>query len=391
MDSLRARVRVMPQEPGVYRWKDERGEIIYVGKAKNLRQRLRSYVARKPKVEHFRKRALLERMHDLEVTFTSTEMEALILEMHLIRSLKPRYNVSMTRESHYVFVRISERETFPSVSIVHKKVTDDATYLGPFTNPWTQRRTLELLRMLYGFRTCTMGMEPAARTLFDDRPLTIPLELTFGKRDRRTPCLDYHIKRCIGPCTGDIEPERYRTECIEPVIRFYKGDTSDAAGKMIERMRGATGDQKFERAQDVSDLLSYLDQTKMQKRIFDIHAKSIDVFGFSVDKTRCSVLQSRGGSIAREERLTLEGGTADSDDLLADVLMQFYADTDDVPDSILIPSIPSEAPMLRSWLTQKARHTVSLTAPSRGDGKRLLQLARTNAERMQADTLGANT
>lgn len=391
MDSLRARVRTMPQEPGVYRWKDEHGEIIYVGKAKNLRQRLRSYVARKPRVEHFRKRALLERMHDVEVTFTSTEMEALILEMHLIRSLKPRYNVSMTRESHYVFIRIGTHETFPSVTVTHKKIIDSATYLGPYSNPWTQRRMLELLRMLYGFRTCSMGIEPAARSLFDAEPMTIPLELTLTRKDRRAPCLDYHIKRCAGPCTGDMLPDAYRARCIDPIIRFYKGDTSEASSLMLARMRESSGDQKFERAQDMSDLLSYLKQTDMQSKIFDVNARSIDAFGFSPDKSHCSVLRSRGGSIADEERLSLSDGGVETDDVIADVLIQFYADAEELPDEILVPSIPEEAAMLRTWLSKKAKRTVKLSAPAKGNGRRLLQLARVNAERTNVEVLGAAT
>jgi excinuclease ABC subunit C len=385
MEALRKRVKFMPQEPGVYRWFNESGEIIYVGKAKNLKQRLRSYVTPTPRVEHFRKRALLENMADLEVTFTSTEMEALILEMHLIRSLKPRYNVSLTRDKHYVYVRIGSNETFPSVRLVHKKERDGGTYLGPYTNPWTQRKTLEMLRDIYRFRTCEMGIHLHPQSLFEEKPaaLKIPLDLAFTKKDRRTPCLDYHIEKCSGPCGGDMTPERYKKECIDGVISFYKGNTAPVTDEIMRRMQSAAGDRKFERAQEMLDLLHYLNQMTMQNKIFDVNAQTIDAFGFADNLTGGSVLQVRGGSIANEERLMMEGDTQDTSSSLSQIIMQFYAGSEDIPDVIAIPTIPDELPLIADWLMHEAGRPVDVRIPKRGELHRLVRLAETNARRKE--------
>jgi len=380
--ALRSRVKKIPQEPGVYRWLNDVGDIIYVGKAKNLRQRLRSYLTPTPRVEHYRKRALLENMADLEVTYTSTEMEALILEMHLIRSIKPRYNVSLTRDSHYVFVRIGTHELFPSVQLVHHKQTDGALYLGPYTNPWTQQRTLELLRRIYRFRTCSMGINLRNKTLFDEpTPLTIPLDLTLTHKDRRAPCLDYHIRMCSGPCTGDITPQDYYADCIENVISFYRGTTKPVLETLLKRLQQAVGEKKFERAAEMRDMLSYLEQMTMQSKMFDPNAKSIDALGIATGLPMGAVLQMRGGSIVNEERIALSGLSENVAALTAEILPQYYANPDDIPDTILVPALPEDDELIRTWLSTTAKKHVTLTVPRKGEWKRLLTLAQTNARR----------
>lgn len=382
MEHLRSVVLQIPQEPGVYRWKSADGELLYVGKAKNLKRRLLQYTARKPRVEHFRKRALLENIADLEVTFTSSEMEALILEMHLIRTLKPRYNVSLTRERHYAYIRVTTQEDFPSVCIVNRKELDGNIYLGPYTNVWMQRRMLELLRMLYKFRTCGMRINLAQRKLFsEEQPLRIPLELHVNNKDRRIPCLDYHIKQCGGPCTGELAPDDYRIRSIEPVLAFYRGNTSSVIDLILTRMKEAAGERKFERASELRDLLSYLEQMQMQKKLFDVNAQSIDAFGFAKNVKSGIVLQVRGGNLANEERLTLETPDPDQPTMLAHVLTQFYSEPLDVPDVIAVPALPQNAGLLRSWFSREAKKKVSIVVPKSGEYKRLLALARTNALR----------
>jgi excinuclease ABC subunit C len=385
---LRERVRSMPHEPGVYRWIDAKGEIIYVGKAKNLKQRLRSYVTPTPRVEHFRKRALLENMADLDVTFTSTEMEALILETHLIRTLKPRYNVSLTREKHFVYIRFGLNEIFPSVRIVHRKERDGATYIGPYSNPWTQNQTLELLRGLYPFRDCSMGIMMHDPELFSQNsPRSIPLELTFSRPDRRTPCLDYHIKRCLGPCTGDILPEDYQQRCIDDVLSFYRGDTKPVLETLLNRMQEAAGERKFERAGELRDILSHLEQMKLQSKLFDPNAQSIDAFGFSKDLKEGAVLQARGGNLANEERISLSGSHKSLSSTLNQILPQFYAAGDDIPDVIAIPSQPDDFNLLKQWLCTEAQREIKIVVPKKGELKRLVELAALNAGRRVGSSL----
>lgn len=381
MERLRARVRAMPQEPGVYRWIDDRGEIIYVGKAKNLRQRLRSYVAPTPRVEHYRKRALLENMADLDVTFCSTEMEALMLEMHLIRSLKPRYNVSLARESHYVYVRVGDGETFPSITLTHARARDGARYYGPYADPWSQRRTLEILRSVYGFRTCSMRIDVPAPALFEERPLSIPLQLTISKADRRAPCLDYHIRQCSGPCTGDFLPADYRRDCIDPAVAYYEGRPEHVLAALTTRMDEAVRHKLFERAADTRDALGHLEEMSRRRKLFDPHAKRIDAFGFARGMTSGTVLQVRGGNLANEERLSLSGSEHDGSAAIAQILTQFYASSDDIPDVIALPAPPENLPLINGWLSKEADHAVKIAVPKRGELHRLTRLAATNAQR----------
>jgi excinuclease ABC subunit C len=382
MEHLRARVRVMPKEPGVYRWLDAKGNILYVGKAKNLRNRLRSYVAKTPKIEHFRKRALLENMAGLEVTFTSTDVEALILEMHLIRSLKPRYNIALTRDRHYVFIRIGVEETFPGVGMVHKKVHDGALYLGPYTNRWMQQQMFDLLRELYKFRDCGMRIDLAKESLFEEPgAVRIPLELTITHRDRRAPCLDFHIGKCSGPCEGSLTPGQYRTQSIDPVISFYRGDTSEVFDALMLKLKESKGDKKFENAARIRDILSYIGDMEFQKKLFDPNAPSMDAIGFDDDLKTAVVLQVRGGNLANEERIALTS-VDEPADVLAQIIPQLYLSEADVPDYIAVPVIPRESRVINAWILKEFGKTVRIRQPKRGAQKRLMDLARTNALRL---------
>jgi excinuclease ABC subunit C len=404
--TLRERVRAVPQSPGVYRWKDARGRVLYIGKAKNLKRRMQSYLRDSAKLENFRKRGLTERMADFDVTVTDTELEALILEMHLIRGAKPTYNVALTRDAHYVFVRIGENEAFPSIRIVTAKEDDGARYLGPFTNTWSQESMLRLLRTLFPFRTCVMSLEIDPQpTLFeriadsDERlapkegpratryplpatrsPSTIPLQIITKHKDRRLPCLDYHIKQCAGPCTGELTPAAYRRECIEGVVAFYEGRYGFIVDLLVERMKGVAAERKFERARDVLKTLKFIEQLTRQKRFFDPSGLQADVIAAATsgDASQIVRLGVRGGRIVDEESVD-----AESPEGLGSAITQFvvqrYAEASEAPPVLVLPPQYEESVLLKRWFADCLGKRVRILRPSRGAERRLLELAERNA------------
>lgn len=389
--TLRQRLRSVPQSPGIYRWKDARGRVLYIGKAVNLRRRMQSYLRDSAKLENFRKRGLTEKMADFDVTVTDTEVEALILEMHLIRTHKPRYNVALTKDAHYVYVRVGLGETFPSVTVTPLKEDDGARYFGPYTNPWSQRQMLLVLRSLFPFRTCSMllSVDPQP-SLFQDRSLRLPLQIIAKKKDRRLPCLDYHIKKCAGPCAGEIDPDAYRRECVEGVIAFYEGRYGAVIDLLIGRMQAATAERKFERAQDISRTLKFIDQLTTQKRFHDPSGIHADVIGSAVqdDELQIVRLTVRGGRIVDEESVGTASTPDGRDDAITQYVVQRYLEPSDAPPTLVLPPAYEESALLKRWFSDCLGKKVRVVRPARGTGRRLMELAERNA--LQKLTLKAD-
>lgn len=397
MQSLREKVSRAPKDPGVYRWMDAEGKILYVGKAKNLRNRLKTYVTGKQRNASFWKRGLFEKMTGLEFTITRSEIEALILEMHLIRRHKPQYNVMLKRDKHYVFVRVGMNEQYPSVLIVNTKQNDGAVYFGPFTNTWTQRRMLDILRTIYEFRDCSMDIQAVgyersvmsngaqssylkAQSLFDVLETTkIPIDVTLKKRNRSIPCLDFHIGKCTGPCIGEITPEDYRTQCIEGVLKFYGGDMSEALAKLIDKMKAVESEQKFEQAIDVRDALSFIRQRQTQYLLFSMSREYADIIGIAQEKglLQAVILQQRGGNIINELSFPLSGRQT-LNFALSHLIVEYYEEID-VPERIIIGQEPEDAPAIRKWLKSRRDGKVTIDLPQKGEKCKLLKMAEENA------------
>ena len=380
--ALKQRLKDIPQEPGVYRWLDTKGNVLYVGKAKNLRRRMRHYVGASAAKEGMRKRGLFEKMADLSITVTNTEMEALILEAHLIRSLRPRFNISLAKDSHYAFVKITMHDDFPTVLVTHRKELDGALYFGPFSNPYSQRRIVEILRSLFHVRTCTMSLSVNRQQALFDEPSTssFPLDIVAKKKDRRLPCLDYHIEKCSGPCTGMLDPLQYRTHRIEGAISFLRGDSKPVLSKLIHRMKEAEDERKFERAEELSFVLRYLNRKKQRCLFPDAHDIDIDAIGTHLHRRTMHtvILQIRGGNIVNELHLTLEK-VQSARDALSQFLVGYYDDVRDVPDRILLSTLPEDADLLESWCATKKGGHVRMEAPQEGIFHELVSLAERNA------------
>ncbi|MDB4978656.1 MAG: excinuclease subunit [Candidatus Peribacteria bacterium] len=404
MARLKDRVRQVPTDPGVYRWLDRTGRILYIGKAKNLRNRMRSYVTGSHKDEGVFKRSMWDEMWDFEVTVTNTELEALILEMHLIRSQKPLYNVALTRDRHYVYVRVGRTELYPNVTIVGKRGMDDAAYFGPFVDPYGQERMLELLRSIFPFRTCGMGIGMKNPGLFDletgetgdtretgDLKSRVALDVVLTKPDRKIPCFDFHIRRCSAPCEGLISPAEYQEECIDGVMEFYGGQFGKVVDRLIDRMKASRGERKYQRALEILRALQFIRSMQKQHLMIGMAGMTADAIGVVCMKrtVQIAVLQIRGGNIVNEVAVKIRGTEATMHDVLQTFLAEYYSQVSAVPDVLLMEHDLPQMDVIRQVLNAGREKPVKIEKPKKKSEKaRLLELAKDNAlKKLEAERI----
>lgn len=370
LDQLRRRVAKVPTEPGVYRWLNDAGDVLYVGKAKNLRNRMRQYVsATAAKGLGPWKLSLLEQLADFDVTVTNTELEALLLETNLIKELRPKYNVLMKDDKNYVYLRVSVRDRYPRVAIVRRIADDHAKYFGPFTGAFDLRRTLDLLQEIVRYRACAASLDALNRSDSASSPLLA------------APCLDYQIGQCCGLCAGMIDAEEYGAR-IDRVLRFFRGDrqpTIDAAETLMHAMAAA---KKFEKAARLRDLLQTLTQAQEKQSVTDTSLSDSDIVGIALlsGKAQVMVLQKRGGKVLNEQHFSLQGRAEEAADVLEQFIPQYYAATADIPAMLVIGAdFPGRA-SLGAWLSLRKGTTVEVRIPQRGSAAQLLRLAEKNAQ-----------
>lgn len=344
----------MPSAPGVYRWKDARGHVLYVGKAKNLRKRLQSYIRAQKNDGPWRK-ALRNSIADIDVMVTDSELEALILETNLIKKLKPKYNVLMKDGKNYLYVRITTEDPFPRVDLVRRMEHDGAEYFGPYLTRETAERTLTMLHELYNFRAC--------------------------RRSLAAPCLEYQIGRCCGLCAGTVHQEEYRGR-IARVMRFLQGHQEEARKLLHERMTEAAAARKFEKAASLRNALAALEETpRGGMLVADASDEEGDIFGVALRAGRAHVviLLRRHGHIVGDVRFALRGQADTAAHVIEQFLPQYYGEHRDIPRQILLPIDVKGKDAIAQWLTEQRGSSVCIVAPKRGRRYRLLQLAEKNA------------
>ncbi|MDO8648564.1 MAG: excinuclease ABC subunit UvrC [Candidatus Peregrinibacteria bacterium] len=374
---LRARIAKIPPVPGIYRWFDAAGNVIYVGKAKDLKSRLRSYVS-KPDAAGPWKLAMLKQLADFEVTVTNTELEALMLETNLIKEMKPKYNVLMKDDKNYVYVRVTMRDAYPRVDVVRRIEDDGAKYFGPKTSAHQVHETLGMLRKLFPFRTCKMEIEPAKK---EDGALTVPLMVECHHRDRPTPCLDHHIRMCTAPCVGTRTPEEYFRESIEGLLLFLKGEHAQVVKLVKERMQKAAVEKKFEQAAEFRDILTSMESMQEKQIVSDPSGSDSDIVGVALLSGRAQVvvLSQREGKLSAEANFALQGHPESTAEVLRDFLPQYYAESSDIPPVVVVAEEFPDMHLLEEWLTSKRGTKVSIRVPERGKRSHLLELATRNA------------
>ncbi len=401
--ALRRRVNKLPAGPGVYRWLDASGHVLYVGKAKNLRNRMQHYVQAAKKHSAWIE-IMVRQIHDFDVTVTNTELEALLLETNLIKELRPKYNVMMKDDKNYVYLRISVGDTFPRVDIV-RRMEDDPTspsglparhgrsggrraggalYFGPKTSAEQLRETLAFLRTLFPFRNCKMGIELASsfKLQASSGKSIIPLEVLCRDRDRPTPCIDHHIKQCLAPCIGTVAPEQYRLQAIDGVVAFFQGKHQETERILTERMQEAAKAKKFERAAKLRNQLEKLKKTQEKQLISDTSHANTDTIGASLLSGHAYIvlLRERDGKLIGEENFSLQGTAESLADVLGQFLPQYFGATADLPDTIVVGKDPTDREAIETWLQSLRSRRVHLVIPERGKKSKLLLLAEKNAD-----------
>jgi excinuclease ABC subunit C len=356
------RLKFIPEGTGVYMFKDAGGRVLYVGKAVNLRHRVRSYFqagTRHPA----RIAAMVGRTAEVDWLATDSEVEALVLECNLIKRHRPPYNICLRDDKTYPYLKVTVQDEFPRVAITRRLVRDGSRYYGPYTDAGAVRETLQLLRKLFPFRTCK--------------------EKVPGSRAR--PCLNYHIRRCPGPCAGLVDREAYRA-AVEEVCLFLEGRREELLRGLERRMREAAARLDFERAALYRDQLQAVRRVLEQQRVDLPRLGDLDAVGVALagDRACAVVLVVRGGRVIAGGHHILERtGDAPASEVLATFLKQYYSGVDFVPKTILLPEVPGEeAGVIAAWLGQRRGGPVELAVPRRGARRRVVDMAAENARLM---------
>ena len=372
LEEIRKRVTKAPTEPGVYRWLNAKGEVLYIGKAKNLKNRLKSYlpsrqagVQKEPdKILGPWKLSLIKHIADFDVTVTTTELEALILETNMIKESKPKYNVLMKDDKNYVYVRITKDE-YPVLSVVRQMDDDDdARYFGPYLSSYHIKRTLNTLHDVFRFRACALSTDALNR----------------DKKPERA-CLEYQIGQCNGLCVGDISQKQYN-ESIEAVMRFLKGNHTDAVVALKDMMEDAATNKKFEKAGKLRDTLIYIESLDQKQVVSDTSRENTDAIGIALQngKAQIVVLRERNGRLVEERTVAIAGEKDLICAVISELIPQYYSIETDIPDLILIQEEIEDRQILEAWLAQIREKNVEIRAPERGKKSKLLALAESNAK-----------
>ncbi len=357
---LEAKVDSLPDCPGVYTFKDPRGKIIYVGKAKSLRSRVRSYF-RGDEALAPRTLALVKRTRGLDFIVTGSEVEALILECNLIKHFKPRYNVNLKDDKKYPYIKVTTREPFPSISATRNLSDTGARYFGPYTDARAMRRSLKVLTGVFPIRTCKRNL-----------PLKEPYR----------GCLNYHIGKCIGPCRGEITSEAYK-KIIQQVCQFLSGRMTELTRQLRAKMEAEASELKFEEAARLRDRLKALEKIAQKQIAISTDWKDRDVIGVRTarDQAVGVVLKVREGKLVGKEayRLGFEGEPA-RDEILTSFNEQYLGLATDLPREILVEEMPEEVRLIEDWLHEKTGERIRFLSPKSGKGRELLSMAANNAQ-----------
>ena len=362
MFDIQEHLKQLPAEPGVYLMKDKFDNIIYVGKAKILKNRVRQYF-QSSKNHSSKVKSMVKNIDKFEYIITDSELEALILECNLIKKYKPKYNVLLRDDKTYPYIKVTTNEDFPRVLKVRKVIKDKAKYFGPYTNTTAVNDTLDIIKNIYPIRTCNIDIERAIKT-------------------NMRPCLNLPIKRCVGPCTGNVTKEEYN-KMIEEIILFLSGKEEKLIDILKEKMNKCAMDFNFEEAAIYRDKIKSLEDM-MEKQKIDTSTSDLnqDVIAMARahDEACVQVFFVRNGKIVGREHFILEG-VMDStrESILGSFVKQFYMEQEYVPKEIIIEDEIEDSFILSEWLSSKKGQKVTIRVPQKGEKKSLIEMVRKNA------------
>ncbi len=360
--SLEQKLESLPAGPGVYQHKDADGTVLYVGKAKNLRNRVRQYFQKSRSVER-RIELMLQRATDLEIIVTDSEVEALILEANIIKKLHPRYNVNLKDDKSYPYIVITN-EPFPRVFVTRRIRRDGSHYYGPYTDVKNVRAALKAVREIFMIRSCNYALDTD----------------TIARRKYRL-CLDYHIKKCEGPCEGLVSQERYRS-MIDQVAAVLRGKTESLIRRLQMEMEKFASEMKFEEAALVRDRITGLRAYSEKQKVATLDPEDRDIVAFWAEgDDACGVIFAvrEGKMIGRRHYYMNNVENRPSSEVLSILLQQHYLEAEDLPGEILVSELPEDVTTLQRWLTDRRGAALCVRLPAEGEETTLVNLSRTNA------------
>ena len=352
------RLAAVPLEPGVYLHRDADGKVLYVGKSASLRDRLRSYFGSKKNLDP-KSVELISRIDDFEYIVTASEQEALLLENSLIKEHKPKYNIRLKDDKTYPYIKVDLAEDFPRIYVTRRTANDGARYFGPFASAGSVRKTLYLLKRLFPYRSCTK---------------------TITGNDSR-PCLEYHIKRCVAPCTGYASRNDY-SEVIAQVVMFLEGNTKEIVSDLKTTMLEASDNLEFERAGALRDRLKAIEKVYEGQNVVGLGREELDVIGaaYGGEEAWVEIFFIRQGKLIGRDHFTMSGTREeDGQEILARFIEQFYSSASHVPRKILVPESITDKEVVAGWLETKRKGPVEINVPQRGAKRRLIEMVTTNA------------
>ena len=361
-EDLKEKLKAIPALPGIYQFKDKNGKVIYVGKGKNLRNRVRSYFH--SNVDSPKTLALVKRVHDFQLIVTDSEVEALVLENNLIKELKPRYNINLKDDKTFPYIRVTS-EPYPQIFSTRQVVQDGSKYFGPYTNVRDMKLSLRMINQTFRIRSCKYYIDQDS--------------IDKGKVKL---CLDYHIKKCDGPCEGLISEKEYR-KMVDRVIQVLKGKTDELISELKIEMQNHSGNFEFEKAAQMRDMIGKLKVYASKQKIVSTDFGDRDIISAAVEgkDVACTILNIRNGRLIGQKRLKLSAEPSDGlNDVYSAIIRFYYNEFVEIPKEIILEVVPSDKETLLEWLNSKAERKVKFVVPKiKSDAKSILNMCKQNA------------
>ena len=370
-------LKKMPETPGVYLMHDKRDDVIYVGKAVNLKRRVSSYFRESTK-KSLKIQSMVSNIKRFEYILTDSELEALILECNLIKEYRPKYNTMLMDDKTYPYVMVTLREDYPRILLARRMKKDNNKYFGPFTSAGAVRDTIDLLQKMYKIRNCN-------KTIIDNRK---PWEEQEDKKEvphvNGRPCLYYHIGQCDGACQGYISKEKYR-ENVDKAIKFLEGNYRDTIKELEEKMQKASAELDFEKAMECRDLINSINHVAGNQKITTHQFEDRDIIAYAEEGNDAvvQVFFVRNGKLIGREHFYLTTVPGDTGrDILTSFIKQYYIGTPFIPHELLVQEEVEEPELLSKLLSRNQNYTVKIVNPKKGSKEKLVELAAKNAENL---------
>ncbi len=358
---LKNKLKNLPTNPGVYQFKNDKDIVIYIGKARNLRSRVNSYFH--SSAVNAKTLALVKRIADVELVITDSEVEALVLENNMIKELKPRYNIDLKDDKSFPFIKITN-EPYPQVYSTRQIIKDGSKYFGPYTSVKSMKAALRMINQIFKIRSCKYDIN----------------DKTIEKKKFKV-CLDYHIKKCDGPCEGLVSEIEYN-EMVQEVIKVIRGKTDDLIKELEAKMEKASVETDFEKAAQIRDKIEQLKTISSKQKIVSTDFVDRDVISvaFEGKDSACSIFNIRSGKLVGKKQLKLKlKGGEELPEIYNSVVKFYYGEHTEIPKEILFEAEPNDIDLLKEWLNLSAQRKVKFIIPQRGELRSLVKMCKQNA------------